>query len=143
MGINPSSEGKFVSESLGEIEDRLKFALDCARTMDENHSVWHPNATPGVSVPLSNETMRLVDSALRDVGKLRADERYCDSMSEDEIARLHGEYCYNREVEFRKRKSSGYAGQIIGEHSTKCGNCPYSSEISCLLKFAMSRKREC
>lgn len=139
MMCEPASCESSFDETIGQIESKLNFALEYAKTMDKNKSVWHPNATPGVSVSLSNETMRLVDSSLRELWRLKDGERYCDVMDEEEIARLHGEYCYNREVEFRRKKSSGYAGQIIGENSTKCGGCPYSSEISCLLKFAMSK----
>lgn len=139
MMCGPASCESSFDETIRQIESKLNFALEHAKTMDKNKSVWHPNSTPGVSVSLSNETMRLVDSSLRELWRLKDRERYCDVMSEEEIARLHGEYCYNREVEFRRRKTSGYIGQMVGEHSTKCSGCPYLSEISCLLKFAMSK----
>ena len=135
----PACSEQSVHDTLGLVEHYLNCALENAREMDKNESVWHPNAVPGVNIPLSNETMRLIDTAMRELGRLKEGERNCDALSEEEIARLHGEYCYNREVEFRRRKTSGYIGQMVGEHSTKCSGCPYLSEISCLLKFAMSK----
>ena len=41
--------------------------------MDKNESVWHPNAIPGVSVSLSNETMRLIGNAIRELERLEED----------------------------------------------------------------------
>ena len=38
--------------------------------MDKNKSVWHPNAVPGVNVSLSNETMRLIGKAMRELERL-------------------------------------------------------------------------
>lgn len=38
--------------------------------MDKNKSVWHPNAVPGVNVSLSNETMRLIGNAMREIERL-------------------------------------------------------------------------
>lgn len=142
MMCAPACQKQSVHDTMNLVRHYLEYALGYAKEMDKNKSVWHSNAVPGVSVSLSNETMRLIDTAMRELGRLKDGERYCDALSEEEIARLHGEYCYNREVEFRRRKTSGYIGQMVGEHSTKCSGCPYLSEISCLLKFAMSERKE-
>lgn len=48
----------------------LEYALEHAKEMDKNKSVWHPNAVPGVSVSLSNETMRLIGNAMREIERL-------------------------------------------------------------------------
>ena len=67
----PESHEYSVSELVSSIENSLRYALDYAKTMDKNESVWSPNSTPGVSLPLSNEVMRLIDSAMRDIWKLK------------------------------------------------------------------------
>jgi hypothetical protein len=51
----------------------LEYALGYAKEMDKNESVWHPNAVPGVSVPLSNETIRLIGNAIRELERLKDD----------------------------------------------------------------------
>ena len=48
----------------------LECALENAKEMDKNESVWHPNAVPGVNVSLSNETMRLIGNAMRELERL-------------------------------------------------------------------------
>jgi hypothetical protein len=45
----------------------LEYALEHAKEMDKNESVWHPNAVPGVNVSLSNETVRLIGNAMREL----------------------------------------------------------------------------
>lgn len=142
MMCAPACQKQSVHDTLNLVRHYLEYALGYAKEMDKNKSVWHPNAVPGVSVSLSNETMRLIDTAMRELGRLKDGERYCDALSEEEIARLHGEYCYNRELEFRSKSSTGYDVKNIGLRTTKCTGCPYSSEVSCLLKFAMSAKKE-
>lgn len=71
MMTEPCSHEETLTEIVDYIEHRLRYALDYSKTMDKNKSVWHPNSTMGVSVPLSNEVMRLIDSALRDIEKLK------------------------------------------------------------------------
>ena len=71
----PASCEYSFDETIGQIESHLKMALENAKTMDKNKSVWHPNSTPGVSVSLSNETMRLIDSAIRELWRLKDRER--------------------------------------------------------------------
>ena len=71
MTCEPASCEPSFDETIGQIESQLKMALEHAKTMDKNKSVWHPNSTPGVSVSLSNETMRLVDSAIRELWRLK------------------------------------------------------------------------
>ena len=66
----PASYEYSFDETIGQIESQLKMALEHAKEMDKNESVWHPNAIPGVNVSLSNETMRLIGNAMRDLERL-------------------------------------------------------------------------
>ena len=75
MMCEPAACEMSFDETIGQIESQLMMALENAKTMDKNKSVWHPNATPGVSVSLSNETMRLIDSAIRELWRLKDRER--------------------------------------------------------------------
>ena len=69
----PACQKQSVHDTMNLVRHYLEYALEYAKEMDKNKSVWHPNAVPGVSVSLSNETMRLIDTAMRELGRLKDD----------------------------------------------------------------------
>lgn len=69
----PACQKQSVHETMNLVRHYLEYALGYAKEMDKNKSVWHPNAVPGVSVSLSNETMRLIDTVMRELRRLEED----------------------------------------------------------------------
>ena len=69
----PACQKQSVHDTLNLVRHYLEYALGYAKEMDKNKSVWHPTAVPGVSVSLSNETMRLIDTAMRELEHLKED----------------------------------------------------------------------
>ena len=69
----PACQKQSVHDTMNFIRHYLEYALEHAKEMDKNKSVWHPNSTPGVSVSLSNETMRLIGHAIRELERLEED----------------------------------------------------------------------
>jgi len=53
----------------------------------------------------------------------------------EEICRAHLNFCARREEEVRSRGFCG--GQTVGNMPHKCKGCPYASDWSCLVKFAL------
>ena len=66
----PACHKQSAHDTLNLVRHYLEYALEHAKEMDKNKSVWHPNAVPGVSVSLSNETMRLIGNAMREIERL-------------------------------------------------------------------------
>jgi len=66
----PACQKQSVHDTMNLVRHYLECALEHAKEMDKNKSVWHPNAVPGVSVSLSNETMRLIGKAIRELERL-------------------------------------------------------------------------
>lgn len=69
----PACQKQSVHDTMNLVRHYLEYALEHAKEMDKNESVWHPNAVPGVSVSLSNETMRLIGNAIRELERLEED----------------------------------------------------------------------
>ena len=69
----PACQKQSVHDTMNLVRHYLEYALEHAKEMDKNESVWHPNAVPGVSVSLSNETMRLIGKAMRELDRLNED----------------------------------------------------------------------
>lgn len=69
----PACQKQSVHDTMNLVKHYLEYALEHAKEMDKNESVWHPNAVPGVSVSLSNETMRLIGNAIRELERLEED----------------------------------------------------------------------
>ena len=63
----PACQKQSAHDTLNLVRHYLECALENAKEMDKNESVWHPNAVPGVNVSLSNETMRLIGNAIREL----------------------------------------------------------------------------
>lgn len=57
-----------------------------------------------------------------------------------EICKAHKEYCDSREREARRH--GGCYGQTVENMPHKCKGCPYDSEWSCLVKFALEYNKE-
>jgi hypothetical protein len=57
----------------------------------------------------------------------------------EEICRAHREFCAKREKETRK---GGCGGMTVENMPHKCKGCPYDSEWSCLVKFALAYGKE-
>jgi len=66
----PACQKQSAHDTLNLVRHYLEYALGYAKEMDKNESVWHPNAVPGVNVSLSNETMRLIGNAMRELERL-------------------------------------------------------------------------
>jgi hypothetical protein len=66
----PACQKQSAHDTLNLVRHYLEYALEYAKEMDKNKSVWHPIGVPGVSVSLSNETMRLLDTAMRELERL-------------------------------------------------------------------------
>lgn len=66
----PACQKQSVHDTVNLVRHYLEYALEHAKEMDKNESVWHPNAVPGVNVSLSNETMRLIGNAMRELERL-------------------------------------------------------------------------
>ena len=57
----------------------------------------------------------------------------------EEICRAHREFCKAREKSTRK----GFCGgQTVSNMPHKCKGCPYDSEWSCLVKFALEYEKK-
>ena len=70
----PACQKQSTHDTLNLVRHYLECALEHAKEMDKNESVWHPNAVPGVSVSLSNETMRLSGNAMRELERLEEED---------------------------------------------------------------------
>lgn len=57
----------------------------------------------------------------------------------EEICRAHRDFCARREKEVRGRGFCG--GQTVGNMPHKCKGCPYDSDWSCLVKFALEYEK--
>lgn len=57
----------------------------------------------------------------------------------EKICKAHAEYCSSR-----KNKPCGYAGQTVQNlfSASKCCGCPYYTEYSCVVKFAVEHLRK-
>ena len=73
----PACQKQSTHDTLNLVRHYLECALEHAKEMDKNKSVWHPNAVPRVNVSLSSETMRLIGKAMREL------ERF-DELDEEE-----------------------------------------------------------
>ena len=66
----PSCQKQSVHDTVNLVMHYLEYALEHAKEMDKNKSVWHPNAVHGVNVSLANETMRLIGKSIRKLERL-------------------------------------------------------------------------
>lgn len=79
--MEPGTHEPDFYDSVELAEHYAEHALEQVRTMQKNHSVWHPNGTPGVSLPLTDPAITSLESALREIKNMKeAHDRFRDRM---------------------------------------------------------------
>lgn len=71
MNINPAEQPFKLEDCLDEIESKAKYALEEVKQMMKFDSIWHPNSTKGVSLPLTDGVVRALHAIFHEVDYIR------------------------------------------------------------------------